>query len=79
MRVSFEMKTRHRRALLALASSRGEKGLSSVLADAIDHYLRRESARPLRRSELVLIAGSISNKEAKSLRRVTKAVRENWR
>jgi hypothetical protein len=78
MRTSVEMKVGHRRALLALAAGRGEEGLSSVLAEAIDHYLRGD-ARPLRRKELVSIAGSLSRKDAKTLRKACSAVRENWR
>jgi len=73
------MKAEHRSALLALAARRGEKGFSSVLAEAIEHYLDDERARAQRRKELSSIAGSLSAEDAKDLRSVTRSVRENWR
>jgi metal-responsive CopG/Arc/MetJ family transcriptional regulator len=79
MRTTVEMKPQHRSALLALAARRGEKGFSSVLAEAIEEYLAEEKTRVQRRKELLSLAGSLSPEEAKSLRRTTTSVRENWR
>lgn len=75
----MEMKPQHRSALLALAARRGEKGFSSVLAEAIEEYLDEERTRVLRRKELLSLAGSLSAEEAKSLRSTATSVRENWR
>jgi hypothetical protein len=79
MRTTVEMKAEHRSALLALAARRGEKGFSSVLAEAIEHYLDNERGRADRRKELLSLAGSISNEEAKKLHELSRTVRENWR
>ena len=79
MRTTVEMKPEHRSALLALASRRGEKGFSSVLAEAIEEYLDEEKTRVRRRKELLSLAGSLSTKEARSLRGATIFLRENWR
>ncbi len=79
MRTTVEMKPEHRSALLALAARRGEKGFSSVLAEAIEEYLADEKTRVQRRKELLSLAGSLSPEEAKSLRRTTTSLRENWR
>ena len=79
MRTTVEMKPQHRSALLALAARRGEKGFSSVLAEAIEEYLDEERTRVLRRKELLSLAGSLSAEEAKSLRSTATSVRENWR
>jgi metal-responsive CopG/Arc/MetJ family transcriptional regulator len=79
MRTTVEMKPQHRSALLALAARRGEKGFSSVLAEAIEEYLDEERTRVLRRKELVSLAGSLSAEEAKSLRSTATSLRENWR
>jgi hypothetical protein len=79
MRTTVEMKPEHRSALLALAGRRGEKGFSSVLAEAIEEYLNEERTRVQRRKELLSLAGSLSAEEAKSLRTTTTSLRENWR
>ena len=73
------MKAEHRSALLALAARRGEKGFSSVLAEAIEGYLDQEKTRVERRKELLSLAGSLSAEEAKSLRSAAASLRENWR
>jgi hypothetical protein len=73
------MKPEHRTALLSLASRRGEKGFSSVLAEAIDTYLRSEDERAKRREILLSLGGSIAEKEGERLREVTRKLRESWR
>ena len=79
MRTTVEMKPQHRSALLALAARRGEKGFSSVLAEAIEEYLNEERTRVQRRKEVLSLAGSLSADEAKSLRSTATSLRENWR
>lgn len=79
MRTTVEMKREHRSALLALAADRGEKGFSSVLAEAIEVYLEGERERAQRRAEFRSLAGSFSEEEGKALRTATLALRENWR
>jgi hypothetical protein len=79
MRTTVEMKPEHRSALLALAARRGEKGFSSVLAEAIEEYLDEEKTRVQRRKELLSLAGSLSANEAKALRNTATSIRENWR
>lgn len=79
MRTTVEMKPEHRSALLALAARRGEKGFSSVLAEAIEEYLNEERTRVQRRKELLSLAGALSAEEAKCLRSTAAHLRENWR
>jgi hypothetical protein len=79
MRTTVEMKPQHRSALLELAARRGEKGFSSVLAEAIEEYLNEERTRVQRRKELLSLAGSLSAEEAESLRGAAVTLRENWR
>ena len=79
MRTTVEMKPEHRSSLLALAARRGQKGFSSVLAEAVEHYLNGERERNQRRKDLLSLAGTLSAKEADDLRQAAKAVRESWR
>ena len=73
------MKPEHRSALLSLAARRGEKGFSSVLAEAIEQYLQGEQTRAMRRRKLLDLGGSLSDEEAEGLRRVTQELRNHWR
>jgi hypothetical protein len=79
MRTTVEMKAEHRSALLALAARRGEKGFSSVLSEAIEHYLDEERTRSARRKELLSARGALSAAEGNELRAVAKSLREHWR
>jgi hypothetical protein len=79
MRTTVEMKTEHRSALLALAARRGEKGFSTVLAEAIEAYLGGERERARRRDVFLSLKGSLSEEEGEELRAATRAIRENWR
>lgn len=79
MRTTVEMKPEHRSALLALAARRGEKGFSSVLAEAIDEFLQGEAERRRRREDILGLAGSLHLEEAEGLRETTRALRESWR
>ena len=45
MRTTIEIRPEHRSALLALASRRGHKGFSAVLAEAIESFLKDEAER----------------------------------
>jgi hypothetical protein len=79
MRTTVEMKREHRSALLALAADRGQKGFSSVLAEAIEEYLSGERTRAERRKEFRSLAGSLSREDGEELRRIVRAAREHWR
>ncbi len=68
VRTTIDLKPEHRNRLLELAVRRGEKGLSSVIADAVEFYLQSLAERdPLRRRALDL-CGRISASEAERLR-----------
>jgi len=79
MRTTVEMKPEHRSALISIASRRGEKGFSAVLAEAIDLYLRSQEDQAKRRKLLLSLGGSISAEEGERMRRVAADLRKNWR
>ena len=79
MRTTVEMKPEHRAALIAIASKRGRKGFSGVLAEAIENYLGGEDERASRKAALLAAGRSLSTKDADHLRKVTRELRENWR
>jgi hypothetical protein len=79
MRITVEMKSRHRRALMALAGHRGKKDFSALVTEAIEEYLDGGRIRVRRRNELLSLAGSLSIQDAKHLRNTAMPLRENWR
>ena len=79
MRTTIEMKTEHRAKLLEIAASRGQKGFSSVVSEAIDVYLGLEAQREKQRHRALELKGALSPKEAKDLRKQAGLIRTAWR
>ncbi len=81
MRTTVEITDAQRAKLLELAASRGEKGFSVLVQEAIDLYLRMQSdgARKARVKAALSVLGSFSDKDAEALREATRALRKSWR
>jgi predicted transcriptional regulator len=79
MRTTIELKPEHRAKLLELAARRGEKGFSSIIAEAVDAHLQRLLANEDARRRARLLKGRLSRKEVETFRRATAALRESWR
>ena len=79
MRTTIEMKPEHRTPILELAASRGEKGFSGVIAEALDFYLSAQNAKKSAIRKALALKGSLSDEEADELRARTKQLREHWR
>ena len=79
MRTTIEMKPDHRAKLLELAASRGEKGFSSVVEEAIELLLTSEEGRKRDLQEALTVRGSLSRKEGEGLREHVSQLRESWR
>jgi len=79
MRTTIEMKPEHRTRILELAASRGEKGFSGVISEALDFYLSAQSAKKSAIRKALALKGSLSDDEADELRARTTQLREHWR
>ena len=79
MRTTIELKPEHRAKLLELAARRGEKGFSSIIAEAVDAHLTRVAGHEETRRRAGLLRGRLSSKEVEMLRRATTALRSSWR
>jgi hypothetical protein len=76
---SDEIKPGHRARLLELAATRGEKGFSAVVNEALELYLRAESGRAETARKALTLKGSFSDAEARRMRDETKKIRARWR
>lgn len=79
MRTTIELKPEHRARLLELAARRGEKGFSSVIAEAVDSYLADQEERRKIREQALRLRGTLAEKDAEELRANVRRVRERWR
>jgi predicted transcriptional regulator len=79
MRTTIELSDEHRARLLAIAAARGEKGFSTIIAEAVDHYLDQQAARDSARALARTLRGALPAREAERLRTTTAEWRERWR
>ncbi|MCL4821058.1 MAG: hypothetical protein KJ067_18115 [Vicinamibacteria bacterium] len=79
MRTTIEMRDDHRAALLQLAAKRGEKGFSSIVAEAISAYLASATATEELLRRAAQLRGSLREDEADEMRASAARLREEWR
>jgi hypothetical protein len=79
MRTTIEMKPEHRARVLELAAHRGEKGFSTVVAEALELYLDVESGRANAIRNALALRGSLKETEAAELSKRTRRIRADWR
>ncbi|MFQ5739665.1 MAG: hypothetical protein ACE5JX_11700 [Acidobacteriota bacterium] len=78
-RTTVEIPDEQRARLLELAAERGEKGFSRLVQEALELYLRENQSRLERVAAARATLGSLSEKEAESLRQSVRVLREHWR
>ncbi|NJD18725.1 MAG: hypothetical protein FIA95_05515 [Gemmatimonadetes bacterium] len=79
MRTTIELKDEHRTRLLELAARRREKGLSGIVAEAVEAYLRAIDSDASVREDALKQRASLPAHEAERLRAQVSALREPWR
>ena len=79
MRTTIEIKPEHRARLLELAARRGEKGFSSLVAEAIDAYLENGIKEDRTRKRALALRGKLQRGEAEQLREGVAKIRDFWR
>jgi len=79
MRTTIEMKPEHRARILELAANRGEKGFSTVVAEALELYLKAQDDRTAAIRKGLALKGSMSEADAAGLLTRTQRIRADWR
>ena len=79
MRTTIEIKPEHRARVIELAATRGEKGFSNVVAEALEFYLETQSSRAGAIKAALAVKGSMSAEDAGALLAQTRKIRANWR
>jgi predicted transcriptional regulator len=79
VRTTVEIKPEYRARLLELAATRGEKGFSGVLNEALELYLQSQSSRTDAVRKALALKGTFTSAEAETLRAETRKLRAHWR
>ena len=79
MRTTIEMKPEHRARAIELAASRGDKGFSTVVAEALELYLKTQSNRTDSIQNALALKGAMTGKVAAGLLTRTRRIRGKWR
>ncbi len=79
MRTTIEITEAQRAELLKIAGSRGEKGFSSVVREALDLYLRTHASRKDAVRAALGVRGALTGADGEELAAEVEAIRRNWR
>ncbi len=75
MRTTIEITDEQRAALLAIAATRGEKGFSGLVREAIDGYLNAQQGQVERIEAARRVRGALSSRQAEELAAECAAIR----
>ena len=79
MRTTLEIRNDQRARLLEIAASRGHKGFSFVVQEAIDLYLEQVGEQNRRIGVALAMRGALSDEEADAFEARAAALRGSWR
>jgi len=79
MRTTVDITPEQRARLMELAARRGEKGVSELVQQALDAYLRSQAGEEEKRRRSLMLKGAPDSREAERLRAATCQIRESWR
>jgi HPt (histidine-containing phosphotransfer) domain-containing protein len=79
MRIAIEIPDEHRAKLLELAARRGLKGVSGLVQEALDLYLKSIEREEAKVEDALSALGTFSHAEAKALTESAATMRFKWR
>lgn len=79
MRTTVEITEEQRAELLRMAASRGLKGFSQVVQEALDEYIVRQNERRSFVSAALKLKGVFSEKDGSQFEKVRAEIRGAWR
>ena len=79
MRTTVEITEAQRAELLKIAGSRGEKGFSSVVREALDLYLKTHASKKDAVRAALGVRGALDAEDGESLEAEVATIRGKWR
>lgn len=79
MRTTLEVSDTHRARLLDLAARRGEKGFSSIVAEALDLYFSQVARQENKVRAAAAVLGTLDAEAADRFEAIRHELRTSWR
>jgi sugar (pentulose or hexulose) kinase len=79
MRTTLEVSDAHRARLLDLAARRGEKGFSSIVAEALDLYFSQAARQENKVRAATAVLGTLDAEAADRFEAIRHELRTSWR
>ena len=79
MRTTIEISDEQRGKLLEAAARRGEKGVSSIIGEALDHYFEGDALRREKVDRATGVIGVLTDEAADRLEADALQLRQSWR
>ena len=79
MRTTIEITDEQRAKLLEAAARRGEKGFSTIVREALDHYFESAAGRQERVERALKVVGALRGGAADRLESQARKLRRSWR
>ena len=80
MRTTIELSNDHRSSLHSLAASRGLRGYSKLIREAVDLYIQEMTAKEGSAKHLLQMRGTWNKKEdARAFQKKLREIRKNWK
>ncbi len=79
MRTTIDLSDEQRSHLRKLALQRGEKGISAIVQEALEHYLGVEEREQSAKDRALAALGSLSDEAADRLEDDVRRLRWSWR
>lgn len=78
MRTTIEISDKHRSILLSLAAQRGLRGYSTIIQEALDFYIARETRSANTKMDVLKMKGNWGKSETEEVKHNLAELRKNW-
>jgi hypothetical protein len=79
VRTTIEITDEQRSKLLETAAKRGEKGFSSIVQEALDHYFEAAADYRARAERGIKVLGTLADPAAERMEKDARQLRRSWR
>jgi len=78
MRTTIEISDKHRSILLSLAAQKGLRGYSTIIQEALDFYIARQTRSANTKMDVLKMKGNWEKSETEEVKHNLAELRKNW-
>ena len=78
MRTTIEISDKHRSILLSLAAQKGLRGYSTIIQEALDLYIARQTRSENTKMDVLKMKGNWRKNETEEVKQNLAELRKNW-